>query len=468
MDDPHLHLLIDDDEIDARWNLTRSIARPDARTYDPIMGPDRPWEGEAAGLWASILYDAELRQYRMWYRSFDYRRPHADQNFLNYAVSQDGLAWEKPNLGLIEFEGSRDTNLFYRPDDLPGLRAMESHGVIVDEIGAPERRYKLPAYHAFEGNQGNGIFALFSPDGLRWTRTQQPILPGAGDRHAALRDDATGEYSIYTRRPRHRVGAPPPEIDGAAEALPYKRVIARTTSRDFLHWSDFQTVLTNDEFDTRGTEFYSISPFRYGNRVVAFVDLYDTEVEKMWVTLASSLDGVHWNRPLRTVRALDLGAEGRWDDTWINVTNNPPVREGRNLRFWYMGRDTAHGLPYRRGAMGSFLLGLDRFVALSAGQVTGRLVTDVVEAGGSRLFLNAALKNGHARVELRTVLGGPVPGRSLADCDEIRGDEIDHPVSWRGESDLGPLRGQPVRLQIDATYGQLYAYRFGDAPRDLS
>ena len=71
-------------------------------------------------------------------------------------------------------------------------------------------------------------------------------------------------------------------------------------------------------------------------------------------------------------------------------------------------------------------------------------------------------------LHLRTVLGGPVPGRSLADCDEIRGDEIDHPVSWQGESDLGSLRGQPVRLQIDATYGQLYAYRFGDATRDLS
>ena len=110
--------------------------------------------------------------------------------------------------------------------------------------------------------------------------------------------------------------------------LPYKRIVGRTTSRDFINWSPFRTVLRSDDFDAPGMQFYSISPFRYGNRLLAFVDVYDTDVERMWVTLASSLDGIHWNRPLRAQPILDLGPEGRWDDTWVNVTNNPPVPEG--------------------------------------------------------------------------------------------------------------------------------------------
>ena len=30
---------------------------------------------------------------------------------IGYATSDDGVFWERPNLGLIEYEGSRDNNL---------------------------------------------------------------------------------------------------------------------------------------------------------------------------------------------------------------------------------------------------------------------------------------------------------------------------------------------------------------------
>jgi hypothetical protein len=462
--DPHLHLLIDDDEVDASWHVTRTIARPEARTVEPILRPDRPWEGEAAGLWASVLHDEDRGRYRMWYRSFHDQRPDNDRNFLNYAESANGLDWEKPNLDLIEYEGSTANNIIYRPNKMAGIRGFESHGVIVDEEGAPERRYKLVAYHGFEERSQNGLFGLFSPDGLSWSVTDSPLLPLAGDRHAALKDEATGEYVVYTRAGRYRRTVPPGELDDATAPLPYKRIIARTTSTDFLHWSEFETVLRNDDFDQAGTQFYSISPIRYGNRYVAFVDIYDTEVERIWVTLASSLDGVHWNRPLRSQRLLDLGAEGRWDDSWVNVTNNPPAAEGRNLRFWYMGRSQAHGLPYRTGAMGSFLIGRDRFAGLAAGRDTGTVITAPVEVGARRLFVNANVRNGRLRIAIAGADGGPLPGLALADCTPAHGDRIDHEISWSG-GDLAALVGSQVRLRFEITYGTVFAFRFGTQPR---
>ena len=471
MYDPHLHLLIDDDEIDARWNLTRMIGRPDARSYDPVMRADQPWEGQAVGLWTSVHRDPESREYRMWYRAFNDKRQDPDRDFLCYATSSDGLRWDKPQLDQVEYEGTTANNIYYKAQQ-EGARSMESHGVTIDQQPGP-RRYKAPCYHSFQEKDGRaGIYGLYSPDGITWEVSDTPILPGAGDRHSAMWDPATRRYLIYTRHPRYPNSVPlarrNPQVAGlpaAEETYPYKRIIALTTSSDYENWSDFQVVMRNDDFDSLGTQFYSISPIRYGNRFIAFVDLYDTAVEKMWVTLASSMDGVHWNRPLRSEKFLDLGAEGRWDDSWVNITNNPPVAEGANLRFWYMGRPTAHALPYRIGSIGSFLLGRDRFAALVAGHQTGQLMSDVVTCGGPRLFLNAGLRNGSAAIELRTAAGEPIPGRTLDDCDQITGDNIDHPVTWDGDGDLSGLEGQPLRVRIRFTYGQVFAYRFGTAPR---
>ena len=295
--------------------------------------------------------------------------------------------------------------------------------------------------------------------------TDRPLLPGAGDRHGALKDPGTGEYVVFTRSPRYKTRAHGRDGDPDTAPLPYKRIVGRTTSRDFINWSPFRTVLRNDDFDAPGMQFYSISPFRYGNRLLAFVDVYDTDVERMWVTLASSLDGIHWNRPLRAQPILDLGPEGRWDDTWVNVTNNPPVPEGDRLRFWYMGRTTAHGLPNRAGAIGSFLLPRDRFAGLTAGRRTGTIVTAPVQVGGSKLYVNANLRNGRMRVAVADALATPIAGLGMSRCSPLAGDNIDHEVRWDGSAGVGTLRGRMVRLHVEITYGTLFAFRFGDARR---
>jgi len=150
------------------------------------------------------------------------------------------------------------------------------------------------------------------------------------------------------------------------------------------------------------------------------------------------------------------------------MSDSPPVREGDRMRFWFHGREEAHAVNYRTGGIGTFVLGLDRFAGLSAGRESGWIVTDRVVAGGNRLFLNANVRNGLAKVEVRTSNGTPIPGLTLNECDEIQGDSVEHPVTWNGSPDLGAAAGERVRVHIELSYGQVFAYRFGDEARDLS
>ena len=91
--------------------------------------------------------------------------------------------WQKPELGIVEFDGSKKNNIVMRRDDSgdPG-----EAGVIKDvrEVD-PLRRYKMFFYRYGEGMQaGSGSMALaFSQDGLRWSKPQLlPEIQSDGDR----------------------------------------------------------------------------------------------------------------------------------------------------------------------------------------------------------------------------------------------------------------------------------------------
>ena len=85
-----------------------------------------------------------------------------------YAVSEDGEHWEKPALGLYEWDGSKENNIAYDPE-------AKGHGlpfhVVRDETDPnPRRRYKA----LFNAN--NRRLAV-SPDGFDWSLLETPPIP---------------------------------------------------------------------------------------------------------------------------------------------------------------------------------------------------------------------------------------------------------------------------------------------------
>src|SRR5680860_12066 len=75
---------------------------------------DSPWEGNGSA-YHSVFMDGDI--YRMYYRGRQMdidsllRKMDISTHYYCYAESTDGINWTKPNLGLYEFNGSKENNI---------------------------------------------------------------------------------------------------------------------------------------------------------------------------------------------------------------------------------------------------------------------------------------------------------------------------------------------------------------------
>ena len=107
-----------------------------------------------------------------------------------YAESRDGITWTKPNLGVVEFAGSRDNNLIWTDGYLWDFTPFLDR----NPRCKPEERYKTIA--------GGPPIALGSPDGLRWKPLQdEPVLTDGffDSQNVAFWDHERQKYVAYYR-----------------------------------------------------------------------------------------------------------------------------------------------------------------------------------------------------------------------------------------------------------------------------
>jgi hypothetical protein len=104
----------------------------------------------------------------------------------------------------------------------------------------------------------------------------------------------------------------------------------------------------------------------------------------------------------------------------------------------------------------------DGFVSARAAYTGGEFTTPLLRFTGRELVLNVDTSaTGLVRCELLNAKGQPIDGYALADCDMIHTtNEIHRPVRWKGQSDVSPLAGQPVRLRVAFRDTDLYAFQF--------
>ncbi len=157
------------------WKLTKP-------TTTVMPGPPNAWDS------GSIRHSTYLKEnglYRMWYGGYTMR---FQQGRTGYAVSRDGVHWERPALDLFKWNGE-NSNICYslQPGPTSNEYELVSSVVRVDEA-APERRYVM--FLHTQGPHGFIVDVATSPDGLHWTRAAHNA------RHYAF-EVANGKLTIH-------------------------------------------------------------------------------------------------------------------------------------------------------------------------------------------------------------------------------------------------------------------------------
>ncbi len=500
--DPDLHLLVDDFELHRITNLQRVLNRV-KKLPSPVLTADKPWEGDRVQAWGSVIAETN-GLLRMWYYSMNTERKtnEMDRGGYCYAESRDGIHWTKPNLGVVEFRGSKNNNFFYSfsPDGKnlvdeelarngAGLKAVDESG---NEIGVvnsadgmtvvrddteldPQKRYKLIANmqdhrmwsRSFPGKYPNvtaeeirraqmnwGHFMDTSPDGIHWARKPQRISsPVVGDYMMVARDYRNGQWWLNER------------AKGKAP-----RNAALRTSKDLLHWSEPKIVFETDpqsEGEERFFEWHGgLTPFNYGSINLGFLEKWCNAGFGNGCELVMNRSGQEWNRIVPGQKFLDVSPEGSFDHLLVYPTHNSPVRFGDELFVFYTGGGAnshpQRGMPM---AIGLATIKLDRFAGLSnfRGTDPGELVTNPLKLSRSHLELNLEpLDRTRVRVAVTDEKGEPIPGFTYSDSQvDINMDKAYTRVQWKGKN-LSELSGKTITLQMEIRGAILYSFRFID------
>ena len=481
-------LFLDDDFIiESAVHVRRLMHQPQKHPDNPLIRAEKPWELGHFGInGGTVMLDEGV--FRMWYRtSWDASCSDAP---MAYATSTDGIRWEKPSLGKVEFEGSTDNNLI-----LPAIfhEDWACHGAKVikdppDREQDPARRYKIMIFAVRPGSGKPlreidpavdparwGFFVAFSPDGLDWTLHPEPVILDYknhyGGYNSVFFDSMLGKYVAYMQRR--------PELYFEAPRYPVnRRFVSRMESADFINWTDPNyRAFGPDEQDPPGCDLFEPEPFQYEQAGYAYVNIalwLDLYRDQCGTRLATSRDNLMWHWAGDRQPFIPHGPPGSWDAKMIHPPFMPALVKDDQILIYYSANGTAgmaegktSQVPRRRD-VGLATLRLDGFISLEAGVAWGHVTTWPIVFKGTKLALNVnakrildpATRDYGVRVEITDPMNQVLPGYSYRDCDPIREDNVRCPVTWKGNPDVGHLAGKPIKLRFYMSFASLYAFQF--------
>ena len=445
------YLLLDDRVVEETNNVRLAVGTVKKHEANPLFGEDKPWEPRFDNLYPNVFYDEELQLYRCWYNPFIVdqltsaipRERRSEVEYVNsyrefglaYATSEDGLKWSKPELGLVEFEGSTANNLLLRGPHGMGI-LKEPHDPL------PERRYKMLYGGHWIGKYEPGPAVRFSKDGLRWS---EPIACPEIEAHGGTHNMAlwVPELNKYVGTTRIFRGEPfflHPEG---------QRVVGRTASPDFLKWSKAEPILSG----IRENQTYAMPMFRYGDVYLGLLMIIRLSEERVHCELAWSPDTIRWERiEPGTPFIANSSSEGDYDWGCVYAALSPVVREDE-IRIYYAGSNGQHRY-WRDGFLCLATLRHDGWAGYQPvdSAQAGMVLTKPLDwPGGLQLCADAA--GGSVKV---SVLDGA--GQVVAQSVAVTGDVTDQQVIFSSSRQLESLTGQLVRLKFELDKAKLYSF----------
>lgn len=362
-----------------------------------------------------------------------------------YAESRDAIHWKLPKLGLFEHSTFPEGNIVlmneflvnhnFTPfiDTRPGVPAAEKYKALGGLAYQPNKIYLDVRAKRGPG----GLKAFASADGIHWKKLRdEAVIPEEWGKYFdsqnyAFWSESEGCYVCYFRR----------IIQGL-------RGIARTTSKDFIHWTDpveMEANLPAEHLYTACTQPYFRAPHIYVALPTRFMDKRGAATDILFM---STRGGRRYDRTFKE----SFIRPGPGKDGWANRANYAAIGI-------YQTADTEMSIFLTHGRR--YTLRLDGFVSVNAPLSGGEVTTRPLTFAGKQLEINYSTSAaGQIRVELRDAAGKPLPGFTLDDCEPIWGDHIARIVKWKNGSDLSTLAGQPVTVRIEMSDADLFSIRF--------
>lgn len=473
--------LINTEKTTAEFRQHSPIRRETLITFD------KPWEGSGS-MSECIVYDG--KKYRLYYigRKMIVEKNGVDE-FLGsvyyhcYAESQDGVNWERVNVGLFEFEGSTENNI---------LSSRESvwHGpmfVFYDEnpYCPADEKFRMVA----SAIKANELFSVPSADGIHFDYSKRTTISTGGfydSMHACFWDKESKKYRCYFRNYHFPKGYDGPLTNAhLKEAYPIrKRGISYCESPDFIHWTDDVEIEMGDAEDIQLYENHVMPYYRAPHMIIGFPTRYthrnswtenfdelccrDVRLRRLKqelrfgtattdCTFMCSRDGVNFKRYDEAF--IRPGAERKYNwfygfgypSMGLVETPSEVTGEESEISLILPESDWVDDTVLTR-----YSIRKDGFVSLHAGGKHEEcVVTKQFTYEGEELYANISTSAlGYAYFTLTDW-----KGQSVTSC-EVFGDATDKRIPF-SKNAIKNLSGKPVTLTVRMKDADLYAIRFG-------
>ncbi|MCH2153184.1 MAG: hypothetical protein MK089_07560 [Phycisphaerales bacterium] len=451
-------LMVDRHLIETMQGVDLELGLP--RDEGPVFQFDQSWEGPFCG-YATVIKDGD--QYLLYYRGLpEAGADGTSREVTCVALSDDGVNWTRPQLGLFEVDGTRDNNVILA-DAAPVTHNFSPFLDSRSDVD-PQSRYK-----ALGGNEYSGLIAYVSPDGINWTRLQEaPVITGGmfDSQNVAFWSESEQQYNCYLRT-------------WSGGGYSGYRTVSRSTSPDFINWTEPEPMTFGDtppeHLYTNQTHPYFRAPDLYVAIAARFMPgrqvISDQEARRLGVNpsyfrdcsdavLMTSRGGLEFDRTfMESFIRPGIGLEN-----WVSRSNYPAlniVQTGPDEMSLYVNQNYAQPTAQLQ----RYSMRLDGLASISADAKGGEWTTRPLVFKGDQLELNFATSaRGGIRIELQDLDGNPIPGFTLEDCMEQIGNETDRIVSWAEGPDVSALAGAPIRLRFKMKDADLFAFRFKQTP----
>lgn len=452
----------DDEKVLASLNAARKVHQPVKCADNPIMIPQAPWETPLKGLeWPTVMYDEEDKIFKIWYEA------HFDgMDYVCYAISNDGIKWERPNLGLFEFKGSKKNNICLR-----GVYA-KGRSICPNVIKRDSNDWHMYYWDSLTEDGLPGVVHYQSTDGLSWRLGEvNPVvrLPvdrtgrgGVGDVLRVSYDKIRKRFLLSQRALPFENLQEPELQDIVPGGLPHRRVVL-TTSQDGHTFKPMKSVLVPDLNDPPDLQFYALSPFRFRGVYLGYLQCFRTNMPGIDVELAYSKNGTTWKRVLKNARFIPTGRPPNCD-CGILHPNPYPVQVKDKHYIYYFGSTGNHkdGTVDSSPAVSGLCMASvdpDRMVSINASQEEmGKVLIGPLRVD-SEMCVNADVSKGELKFSLRDPdTFKELAGFEIANSDVIK--EVDSTkirVSWSGGLGVESLRGKKILIQANMSNCDLFS-----------